>query len=248
MSDISALIHALVAVAQSNHVDNSRIDKRRLPLDAHVALEKWFGTINARARRPVASFASIENEVLCCSHTNSNRGFYAAQYTYEKREQAVRGWLIIQGQDVIGETADDPDAQISSGEFATERLPVKASDVAPDGTDVRTLLHLGGGSFAHFELAPGKISNAVTHRTIEEIWYFLGGRGEMWRKQGDREEIVPVEKGVCVTIPLSTRFQFRSYGYEPLAVVMVTMPPWPGGDEAYQVEGRWEPSVTATKT
>lgn len=127
--------------------------------------------------------------------------------------------------------------------FETMRVPPAPTDTAPDGTDVRPLLALQGGSFAHFELAPGRVSRAVTHRTVEETWFFLGGRGEMWRKQEDREEIVAAEPGVCLTIPLGTRFQFRSFGYEPLVVVVVTMPPWPGGDEAYAVEGKWEPTM-----
>jgi mannose-6-phosphate isomerase-like protein (cupin superfamily) len=127
--------------------------------------------------------------------------------------------------------------------FETTRLPVEPIDTALDGTDVRALLQLNGGSFAHFELAPGKISKAVAHRTVEEIWYCLGGRGEMWRKRGLQEEIVPVEAGVCLTIPLGTSFQFRSFGYEPLVVVVVTMPPWPGQDEAYEVTGKWQPTV-----
>jgi mannose-6-phosphate isomerase-like protein (cupin superfamily) len=127
-------------------------------------------------------------------------------------------------------------------DFETKRLPVEPGDVAPDGTDVRTLLRLKGGSFAHFELAPGEISMAVVHRTIEEIWYFLGGRGEMWRQQDDHEEVIPVDSGVCITIPLGTRFQIRAFGNEPLQFVVVTMPPWPGADEAYQVHGKWEPT------
>jgi mannose-6-phosphate isomerase-like protein (cupin superfamily) len=141
--------------------------------------------------------------------------------------------------------ATEPTANpaVSSKHFSTARLPVKPSAIAPDGTDVRLLLQLSGGSLAHFELAPGKISHAVTHRSVEEIWYFLGGQGEMWRKQGDREEIVPVEPGVCATIPLGTRFQFRSYGYEPLVVVVITISPWPGGDEAYEVDGKWTPTM-----
>jgi mannose-6-phosphate isomerase-like protein (cupin superfamily) len=94
---------------------------------------------------------------------------------------------------------------------------------------------------AHFELAPGTTSAAVTHRTVEEIWYFLEGRGEMWRKQGAREEVVPVEQGVCITIPLGTHFQFRAIGNEPLTALAVTMPPWPGTDEAYLVKEKWNP-------
>jgi mannose-6-phosphate isomerase-like protein (cupin superfamily) len=124
-------------------------------------------------------------------------------------------------------------------DFSTKRLPSACDVVAPDGCDVRVLLALAGGSMAHFELAPGQTSLAVAHRTVEEIWFFLAGRGEMWRKQGDRAEVVPVEPGVCLTIPLGTHFQFRSFGDQPLTAVAVTMPPWPGADEAYPVEGAW---------
>lgn len=128
-------------------------------------------------------------------------------------------------------------------DFRTKRLPVAPDVVAPDGSDVRILLRLQGGSMAHFELPPGQTSTAVAHRTVEEIWFFLTGRGEMWRKQNDREDVVPVEPGVCLTIPLGTHFQFRSFGYEPLAAVGVTMPPWPGEGEAYVVTGKWDPTV-----
>jgi mannose-6-phosphate isomerase-like protein (cupin superfamily) len=127
--------------------------------------------------------------------------------------------------------------------FATMTLPATRDIVAPDGSDVRILLGLAGGGMAHFALAPGQTSTAVTHRTVEEVWYFLAGRGEMWRSQDGREKIVPVGPGVCLTIPLGTRFQFRSSGDEPLAAVAVTMPPWPGEDEAIVVQGIWEPTV-----
>jgi len=127
--------------------------------------------------------------------------------------------------------------------FKTMRVPVAKTAVAPDGSDVRVLLGLGGGGMAHFELPPGETSTPVTHRTVEEIWLFLSGRGEMWRRQGDHEEIVAVEPGVCLTIPLGTHFQFRSFGYEALSAVGVTMPPWPGEDEAIIVEGKWQATV-----
>ena len=127
--------------------------------------------------------------------------------------------------------------------FKTTRLPVARDAVAPDGSDVRVLLGLKGGGMAHFELAPGQTSTAVTHRTVEEIWLFLSGRGEMWRRQGEGEEVVAVERGVCITIPLGTHFQFRSFGPEPLGAVGVTMPPWPGEGEAVIVEGKWRPTV-----
>jgi mannose-6-phosphate isomerase-like protein (cupin superfamily) len=127
--------------------------------------------------------------------------------------------------------------------FETKRLPVERDAVAPDGSDVRSLLGLRGGGMAHFELPAGHTSTAVCHRTVEEIWWFLSGRGQMWRRAGDHEEVVPVEAGVCVTIPVGTHFQFRSFGDEPLAALGVTMPPWPGEGEAVLVPGKWSPTL-----
>lgn len=126
--------------------------------------------------------------------------------------------------------------------FGSKRLPSGRDTVARDGSDVRLLLSLRGGSVAHFELAPGKTSVPVAHRTVDEIWFFLGGRGEMWRRLDGSEEIVAVDSGMCVTIPVGTRFQFRSFGHAPLAAVAVTMPPWPGEGEVYAVEGKWPPT------
>jgi mannose-6-phosphate isomerase-like protein (cupin superfamily) len=125
----------------------------------------------------------------------------------------------------------------------TKKLPEVPDAIAPDGSDVRVLLSLKAGGLAHFELAPGHVSVAVAHRTVEEIWFFLNGRGEMWRELEGVEEIVSVEPGMCITLPLGTKFQFRSYGYEPLAAIGVTMPNWPGTGEAYQVQGKWDATV-----
>lgn len=127
--------------------------------------------------------------------------------------------------------------------FATKLLPMARDAVAPDGSDVRLLLGLDGGGMAHFELGPNLVSKAVTHRTVEEIWFFLSGRGEMWRLQNGQSAIVDLYPGVCLTIPRSTHFQFRSFGHEPLAAIGVTMPPWPGEAEAVFVTGKWAPTV-----
>jgi mannose-6-phosphate isomerase-like protein (cupin superfamily) len=124
--------------------------------------------------------------------------------------------------------------------FATRTLPDAADALAPDGSEVRVLLALAAGGMAHFRLAPGQVSLAVAHRTVEEVWYVVAGRGEMWRRQGDREEVVALRPGVCLTIPLGTHFQFRAVGPDALEAVGVTMPPWPGDGEAYEVPGVWE--------
>jgi mannose-6-phosphate isomerase-like protein (cupin superfamily) len=128
--------------------------------------------------------------------------------------------------------------------FDTMQLPAARDVVAPDGSDVRILLRLPGGSMAHFELSGGHTSRAVVHRTVDEIWYVLRGRGEMWRSQAGegvegREQTIALKAGTCLSIPAGTRFQFRSLGGGPLSAVAVTMPPWPGEDEAVEVSGVW---------
>jgi len=60
--------------------------------------------------------------------------------------------------------------------FASMRLPAAPDAIAPDGSAVRMLLRLGGGSLAHFELEAGRTSLAVAHRTVDELWYFEIGR------------------------------------------------------------------------
>jgi mannose-6-phosphate isomerase-like protein (cupin superfamily)/Uma2 family endonuclease len=128
-------------------------------------------------------------------------------------------------------------------ELTTRTLAAAADVIAPDGCEVRILASTVRGSMAHFTLLPGQVSRAVVHRTVDELWYFLTGAGRMWRRQGDREEITPVGPGVSLAIPTGTRFQLRNDGATPLAAVAVTMPPWPGEDEARFVEGSWPPTV-----
>jgi len=124
-------------------------------------------------------------------------------------------------------------------DFQTRQLPDASDAVAPDGSEVRVLLQLARGGMAHFELGPGRVSRAVAHRSVDEIWFILRGQGQMWRRQSGREETVPLGPGTCVSIPAGTHFQFRCTSGDPLAAVAVTMPPWPGQDEAYQVAGTW---------
>lgn len=111
--------------------------------------------------------------------------------------------------------------------FVTRRLPATRDVVAPDGSDVRILAKVPAGGMAHFTLPPAQTSHAVAHRTVEEIWFVVSGRGELWRKLGAQEEVAALEPGVALTIPLGTHFQFRAQGGEPLTVIGVTMPPWP---------------------
>jgi mannose-6-phosphate isomerase-like protein (cupin superfamily) len=132
------------------------------------------------------------------------------------------------------------------------RLPARPDVTAPDGSDVRVLVRSERGSMAHFELAPGQTSQAVRHLHVEELWFVVGGTGEMWLG-GDEPAVVTLEEGVSLRIPPATPFQFRATGDAgakgaaggvPLAAVAVTMPPWPlDQEEAVAVDGPWTPTV-----
>jgi mannose-6-phosphate isomerase-like protein (cupin superfamily) len=109
--------------------------------------------------------------------------------------------------------------------FQTVELPQKASYNAPDGSEIRLLWDMNGGGLSHCTLPPKRTSFAVTHKTIEEIWYFVQGHGQVWRKLGDQESEVDVEQGICLTIPSKTHFQFRNIGSEPLCFIIAPCRP-----------------------
>ena len=122
-------------------------------------------------------------------------------------------------------------------------LSITADVMAPDGSEVRLLASTVGGSMAHFTLPPGQVSKAVRHRTVSEIWFILSGTGEMWFANDAGEEVLELRPGLSFDIQPHTTFQFRSTGEENLTAVAVTMPPWPGEDEAEHRPGKWQPKL-----
>ena len=123
--------------------------------------------------------------------------------------------------------------------FQTKRVGATPDAIAADGSEVRVLCATARGSMAMFTLSPGAVSKAIVHRTVEELWYIASGTGRMWRRFGEQEEVTELAPGVSLSMPLGTRFQFRCDGTDPLSAIGVTMPPWPGEDEAVFVNGPW---------
>jgi mannose-6-phosphate isomerase-like protein (cupin superfamily) len=111
---------------------------------------------------------------------------------------------------------------------------------APDGSEIRPLLECEDGGFAHCTLKQGACAKAIKHRTVDEIWFVLGGRGKIWRKnEAGQTAEDPLRPGRCITIPVGTSFQFRSEADSPLRIGIGTFPKWPGEDEALMVVGPW---------
>ncbi|GAB1385839.1 hypothetical protein MASR1M59_09870 [Melaminivora sp.] len=129
-------------------------------------------------------------------------------------------------------------------DFAHLQLPAEPTVLAPDGSQVRVLLSLAGASMAHFQLPAGAVAKAVVHRSVEELWFIVSGHGQMWRRQPDgREQVLDLQPGLSLSIPVGTQFQFRADQAASLAAVAITMPPWPGMQEAQPVTGPWEATV-----
>jgi len=127
--------------------------------------------------------------------------------------------------------------------WQTRRVSADYDALAPDGSEIRVLTQVRGGSLVHCTLQPGAITRAVRHRTVEEVWLCLAGQGQLWRHCATEDEVVDLEAGVAVSIPLGVEFQFRTVGDAPLELAITTMPPWPGDDEAVPVSGKWQASV-----
>ena len=129
-------------------------------------------------------------------------------------------------------------------DWQTKRIGPEYDHRSPDGSEIRRLVQVRGGSMVYCTLQPGQVTRTVQHRSVEEVWLCVSGRGQLWRRDPatKAEEIVDLEPGLAASIPLRTAFQFRAMGEQPLEVVMTTMPPWPGPSEAVPAEGIWPAS------
>ncbi len=125
--------------------------------------------------------------------------------------------------------------------------------IAPDGSEVRLLLtrqhNATRCSVVEVSIAAGSVSKAVRHRTVEEAWYVVEGEGEVWRcppgRTTENTSAVGVTTGDALTVPTGWAFQFRASPSMGLRFICVTMPPWPGMDEAADVPegGLWPPTL-----
>lgn len=69
---------------------------------------------------------------------------------------------------------------------------------------------------------PDSSSNPHSHSNLEEVFYVLSGQGEI--KVGN--EVMNIEPGTCIYIPINTMHQLINKGSKKLKVLACTSPPF----------------------
>ena len=114
---------------------------------------------------------------------------------------------------------------------------------SPAGADIQFIMDGATGNMIHSTVPPRQINRATVHATVSEFWFVLEGAGEIWRKDAHDERVTRLEAGVSIDIPVGTAFQYRNIGDVDLKFICITMPPWPGDQEASHLGGAWEPTI-----
>ncbi|WP_439938519.1 cupin domain-containing protein [Nocardia sp. N13] len=125
----------------------------------------------------------------------------------------------------------------------TRPFPSAPDARSPAGAEIRHLIEGERGNMIHSTVPAGQVNRATVHATVSELWHVLSGQGEIWRRDGREEGTSVLAAGVSIDIPVGTAFQYRCTGPDPLRFLCISMPPWPGDDEASVVDGPWEPTL-----
>jgi len=125
----------------------------------------------------------------------------------------------------------------------TRPFPSTPDTRSPAGAEIRYLMEGATGNMIHSTVPPGQVNRATVHATVSEFWHVLSGEGQIWRRDTAGEETTVLELGVSIDIPVGTAFQYRCTGDVPLTFLCISMPRWPGDQEATVIEGPWKPTA-----
>jgi mannose-6-phosphate isomerase-like protein (cupin superfamily) len=125
----------------------------------------------------------------------------------------------------------------------TRAFPSTPDARSPAGAEIRYLIESETGNMIHSTVPPGQVNRATVHATVNEFWHVLSGEGQLWRRDSTGEETTVLKRGTTIDIPAGTAFQYRCTGDVPLQFLCISMPRWPGDEEASVVEGPWKPTA-----
>jgi mannose-6-phosphate isomerase-like protein (cupin superfamily) len=95
-----------------------------------------------------------------------------------------------------------------------------------DGSTIRELMHTAAQSLAEATLAPGQQTERHYHAASEELYYLVGGEGEM-EIDGERS---PVTVGDAILIPPGAWHQITATGESELRFLCCCAPPYTHAD------------------
>ena len=121
----------------------------------------------------------------------------------------------------------------------TKPFPSSPDARSPAGAEIRYLIDSESGNMIHSTVPAGQVNRATVHASVSEFWHVLSGEGQIWRRDGTGEDTTVLTAGVSIDIPVGTAFQYRCTSAEPLEFLCVSMPRWPGEEEATFIEGPW---------
>jgi mannose-6-phosphate isomerase-like protein (cupin superfamily) len=125
----------------------------------------------------------------------------------------------------------------------TTRLSGKPDAMSPAGAEICFLMDGEGGNMIHSSVPPRQINKATVHKTVSEFLYILKGEGEIWRDNWEESSVTTLVPKTTIDIPVGTSFQYRNIGDSGLKFICISMPPWPGDEEATYIEGVWEQTI-----
>jgi mannose-6-phosphate isomerase-like protein (cupin superfamily) len=125
-------------------------------------------------------------------------------------------------------------------------LSAAPDSVSPDGgAEIRHILASQGGDLTHAVCHAGNTSGTHHLPELDEGYFVLSGRGEIWRATDEREAVTALRPGRWVAMPGGMRFQYRANAGSSLVFLVVVLPSW--REELFHVVegGRWKPGATA---
>ena len=125
----------------------------------------------------------------------------------------------------------------------TRPLPSTPDARSPAGAEIRYLIEGETGNMIHSTVPPGQVNRATVHATVSEFWHVLSGEGQLWRRDSAGEETTTLKEGISIDIPVGTAFQYRCTSDVPLEFLCISMPAWPGDEEATFIDGPWQPTA-----
>ena len=75
---------------------------------------------------------------------------------------------------------------------------------------------------------PDTVSIPVQRKDLEELYFVIAGKGEVWLKdiESEKEKVVVLKPGTIIQIPSTSVVQYRNTGKKNLILLVPTNPPY----------------------